>query len=142
MDEELSKENFNWIGLWKLVFDNPNRESIVSFVNSYTGSEEEAIDIKKLYKLYKGDESKIMKIVLFLTPEDESRIRDVIRRKHCKDFRSKVLKLSMKQVKQPSSVVIYNSVDPQVSTSEESSSSTTHVKTLQTEPPRSPLTDA
>lgn len=133
LDEELSTTNFNWIGLWKLVFDNPSKDSIVSFVHNYMGSEEEAIDIKQLYKLYNGDESKIMKIALFLTPEDESRIRDGIRKKPSKYLYSKVFKLSAKQP-------MVNSLKRKVSTSEKISFEATQMK-VQAEPPGNHLTD-
>lgn len=78
MDDQLTKKEVDWIGYWKLTFGNPSDESIEDFVNKYRGSEEEAADIKSLFKLYNGNVKKIKAIVLCWTKEDESRIDDII----------------------------------------------------------------
>lgn len=79
LDEEMMEDSFNWVGHWALTFKNKANDTVInSFLNRYRGSEEEAADIKQLYSLYQGEMSKIMNMILFLTEEDEARIRGSI----------------------------------------------------------------
>ncbi|XP_046647201.1 dnaJ homolog subfamily C member 9-like [Daphnia pulicaria] len=118
LDEELMDNSFNWLGHWALTFKKANDSVINSFLNQYRGSMEETEDLKKLYSLYRGDVPKIMNMALFITAEDEVRIRDSIQymsdQKHrsIKDIVKKPVKRNMvdddggkrksKKVKKPS----------------------------------------
>lgn len=76
--EELMENSFNWLGHWALTFKKANDDVINSFLKRYRGSEEETGDLKQLYSLYQGDMQKIMNMVLFVTTEDERRVRESI----------------------------------------------------------------
>ena len=101
LDEELMDNSFNWLGHWALTFKKANDSVINSFLNQYRGSMEETEDLKKLYSLYRGDVPKIMNMALFITAEDEVRIRDSIQymsdQKHrsIKDIVKKPVKRNM-----------------------------------------------
>ncbi|XP_039990303.1 dnaJ homolog subfamily C member 9-like isoform X2 [Xiphias gladius] len=79
-EEELDslKQERNWDEYWRLLFPKISEQDILDFEQTYKGSEEEQVDLLRLYRDRSGDMDRILDSALCCGPDDEPRIRRIL----------------------------------------------------------------
>ncbi|XP_070782988.1 dnaJ homolog subfamily C member 9-like [Enoplosus armatus] len=77
-ESESLKQERDWDEYWRLLFPKISLQDILDFEKTYKGSEEERLDLLRLYGDCSGDMNRIMDAAMCAGPDDEPRIRLIL----------------------------------------------------------------